>query len=275
MIYRLYKNQPKMLRKFIINNKHLLHKQEQQQVRFYSSTYNGKLQDLRFVILEGDSFLSSKSKVLARLNKMGYTTKSFPHILDYTQDEMQKISEIHDLSDAIPGYIQSIEQFVNDLSVAHRTGGTMKHKNNHIFIDASPLSVYPYVNEEAQSRLLEHIKESAYQLKHNYDTRMYYCEADVYESRFRLGGHKWTYEQHNTDGQYDQIYRSIFNGHLALSTEEEIVDFLYQKYARLVADNWFDATLITTDTQQATCALLEQHLDIQFKLPPRIKRSED
>lgn len=161
----------------------------------------------------------------------------------------------------------------------------MRFKNQHLFIDASPLSIYPYLNEKSQKSYIEAMKEAAYRMKDQFNNhpsisscRIYLCEADDIESSIRLGGHKYLYEQNYEPESspmsviheaYMRQYRNRFNAIRSIVPEEDIVNFMHGRFNQLLNEKiWFENVLITTDTQQATCTLLEKYLDIQFKLPP-------
>jgi hypothetical protein len=254
--------------------------------------------DLTFVILEGDPIMSDKGKVLDRLNRMGYTTKSFPHLLQFNieyhlkqkeeqlkeKEKKEGLETLEDeepqpeLEDCIPSFLDEIDNFMDDLEYKFRVRKIGKYKDNHIFIDASPYSAYPYLHSEAQTQLIHMLEERMYNLKTQHTCKAFICEADIYESRFRLGGHKYKHEQNGMKNEeYINKFRSNFDGLKYLKSEEEIVDFMHSKYNELMKHpaKWFDNVLITTDTQQATCTLLEKHLNLHFKLPAIPQMEED
>lgn len=344
--------------------------------------------NLRLVILEGDPITTQKAKVLSRLKKMGYVVRSFPHVLDYVnnngssttttatatatatatttdpspdasklskslpslterdllhhdnhntrlsrkngkssrsrnndssaydendfvrdeEDEEDKYGKYDEngenddndgssnldsgsveFEDALFDYVAHVKQQVNELV----SDPSVKFKNQHVFIDASPLSIYPYLNTQSQKSCIEQMKEMTYRFAkdqfENHDRisscKLYLCEADDIESQIRLAGHQYLYEHQDQDAQgeekqkktveqlreeYVRRYRSRFNAIRTLDNEQEIVNFLHERFNQLLHEKmWFDGdVLITTDTQQATCQLLEKYLDIQFKLPP-------
>ncbi|KAL0480540.1 hypothetical protein AKO1_006840 [Acrasis kona] len=207
-----------------------------------------------FVMLEGETAMSAKRKVMDRLRKMGHTTYTAQHFLD-----MPKFGK-HDHVKQCNKYISEIRAFIEDAKFT-------QHKNDHIFIDGTPLNPLFYTSPNDQMAKI--IRDHMRQILEEVEARVFVCEADEFESAYRLGVVKHNQVEENeirTSEEFNDMYRSRFDGDKRIEAEKDIVEFIHNKYNLLTSEGWFENTLITTDGQQACCKLLEI-LNIQFKLP--------
>ncbi|KAG2386187.1 hypothetical protein C9374_002633 [Naegleria lovaniensis] len=249
--------------------------------------------------------MTSKHKLCDRLKKVGYSVNFMtPHnnslfageLLHNTADaeELFSTSLIQHFLVNYYGHLNKFlehpEKFFNDKGI----------KNNVVFCDATPLYplIYdPNIESEVQNsnNKVGDLFKQTLQIMKEKNVLVMQLSADRHESAYRLGNHKYFYTEDWSDNQEKQIEYDpttihiknkpveplstsqydgkfhYFNGKY-LKDEFEIVDFVYHKFNQLAStvygNNGIEVRpLETTDTQQACCLLLENHLKIKFTLP--------
>lgn len=202
-------------------------------LRWLSTVAKNENNPLTFVILEGEPIMSSKVKVLDRLKKMGYTTHHFDHFLDRINTQRPPLDLL----------LNSI------VDVEHIMQQQMKnvHKEDHIFLDKSPLTPLLYLRPDTPHS--NALKKEMQRLMQQYAVRLFICKSDEFESQFRLGCNKFELvdrDEKMTEEEYIGKYRSNFDGGMIISKEDEIVKFVHERYQQLEDEKWFEKTLITT-----------------------------
>ena len=104
---------------------------------------------------------------------------------DQINRESQDYSSIVDFEDTLFDYVTHVQNGVTELlenssSSSIHNNSPMRFKNQHLFIDASPLSIYPYLNEKSQKSCIEAMKEAAYRMKDQFNNHPSISSCRIY-----------------------------------------------------------------------------------------------
>eukprot|EP00013_Stygamoeba_regulata_P023356 CAMPEP_0177657564 /NCGR_PEP_ID=MMETSP0447-20121125/16266_1 /TAXON_ID=0 /ORGANISM="Stygamoeba regulata, Strain BSH-02190019" /LENGTH=349 /DNA_ID=CAMNT_0019161955 /DNA_START=51 /DNA_END=1100 /DNA_ORIENTATION=+ len=211
---------------------------------------------------------TGKASVLQRLKRMGYTTIHIPFI-----DMTTVLLEQYDinLSEEPQGTLNHLllqvriawgGAIVGELERA--LAGETPPKDNVLFVHRSLLSAHvnsshalPFDEVELAEKDDMFWKKAATCLAETYDVATVMCESDLQCRRERIGG------RHYMADEQEKIVR----GHFGDPDADNVDRWQATLYSELQAEGWFDTKLYTTDSKQATAAILRL-LGID---PPRLK----
>lgn len=197
---------------------------------------------LHYVFLEGLAG-SGKGALLERLARIGYTTKSLPYVKFCSA--MWHTTHFQPTSTTVGMFWLS--EWTKELELlehAHKKG--QKHKDNVIFVQRSPLSLW--VHDVSRMQPPSHTNvwlRIADELKGQFSTSTILCNAEDIKLKQRLAERMFWAENepkairqalHEEDADLQQLYES--------------------KYKELKEKDWIDDLVMTTSAKQAQAQIL-------------------
>lgn len=239
----------------------------------------------RVVFLAGEPITTQKAGVMQRLEKMRY------HTLRLEGGFLKWFIETNDVKDVYEwgnsdGAAEQARAAMRDWKrrfddLALKDAKLPDCREQHVFAEISPIDgliYHPLFEEAFESECgVEWLRDFRARCGDNVMLLLCECSSE-HEAAFRLGAHKFAHVERDEllqAEEYDRLYR-VFTGK-SIVDEFDAVKCIVNEWDRLLAKYASELTgkpwdreqslLHTVDTQQGTCALLETHCGIQFKLP--------